>query len=288
LGASFGGGICGYYAAKRPADVHRLVLLNPQLDYKKRTIDTRPYWSDDRISDDAARQLAEHGYIDFTPSLRHGRAIFNEVFWLRRHPRPHRDLAGAPDPPPPPQTGHRHRQVTASASAAARLVRDHLVRNSDRGQCRPRVTVLPTGLASPLLAQRPRRRFGQPVGTGRLGGVPRVLPELPTQLSDLRRGRRQLATQLPDHRIALRQRTGHHRKLLTQLHNGSGLLGHRAIINIISARSSCHAVADLTSYVCLTPPWDTSRPFSIARDSGRGSVEWMSGTSVGKRRKSHT
>lgn len=83
LGASFGGGICGYYAAKRPADVHRLVLLNPQLDYKKRTIDTRPYWSDDRISDDAARQLAEHGYIDFTPSLRHGRAIFNEVFWLR-------------------------------------------------------------------------------------------------------------------------------------------------------------------------------------------------------------
>lgn len=83
LGASFGGGICGFYAAKRPTDVHRLVMLNPQLDYKKRTIDSRTYWSDDHISDEAAHQLAEHGYIDFTPTLRHGRAVFNEVFWLR-------------------------------------------------------------------------------------------------------------------------------------------------------------------------------------------------------------
>ena len=83
LGASFGGGICGYYAAKRPDDVERLVLLNPQLDYKKRTIDTRAYWSNDCIDDEAARQLTEQGYIDFTPTLRHGRAIFNEVFWLR-------------------------------------------------------------------------------------------------------------------------------------------------------------------------------------------------------------
>jgi hypothetical protein len=83
LGASFGGGICGYYAAKHPDEVHRLVLLNPQLDYKKRTIDSRPYWSNDSIDDEAARQLTEQGYIDFTPTLRHGRAIFNEVFWLK-------------------------------------------------------------------------------------------------------------------------------------------------------------------------------------------------------------
>jgi hypothetical protein len=85
LGASFGGGICGYYAAKHPDQVHRLVLLNPQLDYKKRTIDSRPYWSNDSIDDEAARQLTEQGYIDFTPTLRHGRAMFNEVFWLKPH-----------------------------------------------------------------------------------------------------------------------------------------------------------------------------------------------------------
>lgn len=83
LGASFGGGICGYYAAKRSDDVTRLVLLNPQLDYKWRTIDSRSYWSDDYLNDEAAHQLAEQGYIDFTPTLRHGRAIFNEVFWLK-------------------------------------------------------------------------------------------------------------------------------------------------------------------------------------------------------------
>ncbi|WP_374212853.1 alpha/beta hydrolase [Frankia sp. CiP3] len=83
LGASFGGGICGYYAAKCPADVSRLVLLNPQFNYKWRTIDSRPYWHDDHIDDEAARTLNEQGAITFTPTLRHGRPILNEVFWLR-------------------------------------------------------------------------------------------------------------------------------------------------------------------------------------------------------------
>jgi alpha-beta hydrolase superfamily lysophospholipase len=83
LGASFGGGICAYYAAKQPDEVTQLVLLNPQFDYKKRTIDSRPYWSNDYLSDDAARQLTEQGYIAFSPSLKHGRALFNEVFWLK-------------------------------------------------------------------------------------------------------------------------------------------------------------------------------------------------------------
>jgi alpha-beta hydrolase superfamily lysophospholipase len=85
LGASFGGGICAYYAAKRPAELTRLVLLNPQLDYKKRNIDSRPYWENDYLQEEAAQQLASEGFIQFTPSLRHGRAIFNEVFWLKPH-----------------------------------------------------------------------------------------------------------------------------------------------------------------------------------------------------------
>ncbi|AZP17807.1 alpha/beta fold hydrolase [Streptomyces aquilus] len=82
LGASFGGGICAYYAAKQPSEVTRLVLFNPQLDYKRRTIDSRPYWTDDAISDDAAQELNERGALQFTPTLRHGRPILNEVFWL--------------------------------------------------------------------------------------------------------------------------------------------------------------------------------------------------------------
>jgi uncharacterized protein len=82
LGASFGGGICAYYAAKRPAELDRLVLLNPQLDYKKRTIDSRPFWQEDHLVPEAAAQLSEQGYLSFSPSIRHGRAIFNEVFWF--------------------------------------------------------------------------------------------------------------------------------------------------------------------------------------------------------------
>ncbi|QKV91641.1 alpha/beta fold hydrolase [Streptomyces sp. NA02950] len=85
LGASFGGGICAYYAAKRPDDVSHLVLFNPQLDYKRRTIDSRDYWAEDVINEDAARELNECGAIQFTPTLRHGRPILNEVFWLRPH-----------------------------------------------------------------------------------------------------------------------------------------------------------------------------------------------------------
>jgi hypothetical protein len=81
-GASFTGGVCAYYAAKRH-EIDRLVLLNPQLDYKQRTVDSRTYWHGDRIDNEAASQLREHGYIQFTPSLRHGYGLLNEVFWFR-------------------------------------------------------------------------------------------------------------------------------------------------------------------------------------------------------------
>jgi uncharacterized protein len=82
LGASFSGGVCAFYAAQRPAELDRLVLLNPQLDYKLRTIDSRPYWHDDQLEGAAAEQLREQGYIQFTPTLRHGYPILNEVFWF--------------------------------------------------------------------------------------------------------------------------------------------------------------------------------------------------------------
>jgi alpha-beta hydrolase superfamily lysophospholipase len=82
LGASFAGGVCAYYAAKRKSEIGRLVLLNPQLDYKKRTIGSRDYWHDDYLDDEQAQRLSELGYIQFTPSLRHGRPILNEVFWF--------------------------------------------------------------------------------------------------------------------------------------------------------------------------------------------------------------
>jgi alpha-beta hydrolase superfamily lysophospholipase len=83
LGASFGGGLAAYYSAKRPAEISRLVLLNPQLDYKNRYIEQKPYWIGDHLDADSARKLAEEGFLRHSPTVRHGRAMLNEVFWIR-------------------------------------------------------------------------------------------------------------------------------------------------------------------------------------------------------------
>ncbi len=83
IGQSFGGGICAYLAAKRPQDVQRLVLLCPQLDYLKRTVTSRAYWKGGHLDPEASASLAEAGFIQHSPTFRHGRAIYNEVFWLR-------------------------------------------------------------------------------------------------------------------------------------------------------------------------------------------------------------
>jgi alpha-beta hydrolase superfamily lysophospholipase len=83
LGASFGGGLVTYYAAKRPDELTRLVLLNPQLDYKNRYVDQKPHWSNDRLSEQAAQQLSEQGYISHSSTVKHGRAMLNEVFWIK-------------------------------------------------------------------------------------------------------------------------------------------------------------------------------------------------------------
>lgn len=82
LGASFAGGVCASYAARRASELDRLMLLNPQLDYKQRTIDSRSYWKDDHLDEKVARELEQDGFIQFTPTLRHGRPILNEAFWF--------------------------------------------------------------------------------------------------------------------------------------------------------------------------------------------------------------
>lgn len=83
LGTSFGGGLVAYYAAKRPDKLTRLVLLNPQLNYRDRYIDQKPHWSGDFLDDAKAQQLVDQGYIDHSPTVKHSRAFLNEVFWIR-------------------------------------------------------------------------------------------------------------------------------------------------------------------------------------------------------------
>jgi pimeloyl-ACP methyl ester carboxylesterase len=85
VGQSFAGGVCAFYAAKRPEEVDRLVMLCPRIDYKKRTIDGRPYWVDDHLDDEHADALTRDGFLQYSTSFRHGRAFLNEVFWLQPH-----------------------------------------------------------------------------------------------------------------------------------------------------------------------------------------------------------
>lgn len=85
VGASFGGGVSGYYAANYPERVRRLVLLNPLLNYKRRLVDEKPYWHNDRIDESAAQELATDGFLPRSLTFRLGRALLNEVFYLQPH-----------------------------------------------------------------------------------------------------------------------------------------------------------------------------------------------------------
>lgn len=82
------------FAASYPDQVRRLVLLNPLLDYKKRFIADKPYWSTDRIDDQVGRELAERGFVAHSPTFKLGRALLNEVFYLQ--PRQTLDAVTAP------------------------------------------------------------------------------------------------------------------------------------------------------------------------------------------------
>ncbi|MGI8335716.1 alpha/beta hydrolase [Actinomadura scrupuli] len=85
IGASFGGGISAFFAARHPELTQRLVLFNPLLNYKKRFVDDKPYWHDDHLSREAGRELAESGSLKHSPTFKLGRPLLNEVFHLQPH-----------------------------------------------------------------------------------------------------------------------------------------------------------------------------------------------------------
>jgi hypothetical protein len=85
LGTSFSGRIAAYFAAHRADELDRLVLRNPLLNYKKRFVDDKPYWSDDQIDEAAGQELAENGFIPHAPTFKLGWPLLNEVFWLQPH-----------------------------------------------------------------------------------------------------------------------------------------------------------------------------------------------------------
>lgn len=80
LGTRFSGGLAAFYAARRPTELDRLALLTPQLNFKGDYIDQNPNWTAGRL---ATPRLAEVGYLEHGPGIRHGRAFLNEAFWVR-------------------------------------------------------------------------------------------------------------------------------------------------------------------------------------------------------------
>jgi pimeloyl-ACP methyl ester carboxylesterase len=83
VGASFAGGITAFFASRYPEQVQSMVLLNPLLDYKRRFIDDKPYWTNDHIGEEAGRELVEQGSLAHSPTFKLGRALLNEVFHIR-------------------------------------------------------------------------------------------------------------------------------------------------------------------------------------------------------------
>lgn len=83
VATSFSGGVASWYAAHRPEEVWRLVLLNPQLDHKRRFIEEKVGWVDGFLDHEHTRRLNDQGYLDHSCVVRTGRALLNEVFWMR-------------------------------------------------------------------------------------------------------------------------------------------------------------------------------------------------------------
>ena len=118
IGASFGGGISAFFTARCPDQVGRLVLLNPLLDYKKRFIDDKPDWHGDQITKESGRALAEHGFLAHSPTFKLGRALLNEVFYLK----PYLELAQITVPALFVHgTGDTFIPVTSSRAAASQI-----------------------------------------------------------------------------------------------------------------------------------------------------------------------
>ncbi|WFB09359.1 alpha/beta hydrolase [Streptomyces sp. LX-29] len=79
VGASFSGGISAMAAGAYPEVVGRLVLLNPLLDYKRRFVVEKPYWSGDRLRQEEAHALLADGFLPHSPTFKLGRPLLNEV-----------------------------------------------------------------------------------------------------------------------------------------------------------------------------------------------------------------
>jgi pimeloyl-ACP methyl ester carboxylesterase len=82
IGASFGGGLCVYYATHYPERVASLVLLNPLLNYKQRLLEEKAIWQGDRVTTAGGEELRRRGWIAHTSAFAFGRGLLNELLYI--------------------------------------------------------------------------------------------------------------------------------------------------------------------------------------------------------------
>lgn len=85
IGTSFGGGLSAYFAARFPETVLSLVLMNPLLDYKRRLLEEKPIWQNDRLTEAGGEELRRKGWIPHTTAFGLSRALINELFYISPH-----------------------------------------------------------------------------------------------------------------------------------------------------------------------------------------------------------
>lgn len=88
IGTSFGGGLAALYAALNPTRLKSLILLCPNLDYRRNWIESKDFWAGKRLTELGADLLKSNGSLPHG-EFRIGRAMFHELL----HVQPFRTMA---------------------------------------------------------------------------------------------------------------------------------------------------------------------------------------------------
>ena len=85
VGSSFSGGLAAMVARDNSSSLAGVVLFNPLLDYRRRLIESQPFWDPNRsqVTEEAKRALDAGQFVRFNSSRPMQRALFNEAIRVR-------------------------------------------------------------------------------------------------------------------------------------------------------------------------------------------------------------
>lgn len=127
LGTGLTGGVAAGYAARRGAEIDRLVLVDAVIDYQAHFAGERNGWHNDVLAESTAHELTSTGRLAHSPGFVVGRALLNEVFWLQ----PRGVLGAISAATLVMHSAEADVPVSSSRSAAAELTCEHHILESD-------------------------------------------------------------------------------------------------------------------------------------------------------------